>query len=89
MVNTRIFTITAMSIQQGKNEVDVFVIHSEEEKPNVNSLNERLESYDLSLVSNKDTKKEQYCLKIVSSKCLIILSESSHNRNLLAADWLS
>ena len=69
----------------GSNKFDVYLIHSAEEKSYANTLKERLESYDLSVVTEEDTEPGKYHVQGVSSfvqscsKCLVVLSESSHD----------
>nr|XP_022287701.1 uncharacterized protein LOC111100289 isoform X3 [Crassostrea virginica]XP_022287702.1 uncharacterized protein LOC111100289 isoform X3 [Crassostrea virginica] len=78
-------TDTTMSNQRKRNKIDVYLIHSAEEKSYANTLKERLESYDLSVVTEDDTEPGKYHVQGVSSfvqscsKCLVVLSESSHN----------
>ena len=74
-----------MSKQRKRNKIDVYLIHSAEEKSYANTLKERLESHDLSVVTEEDTEPGKYHVQGVSSfvqscsKCLVVLSESSHD----------
>ena len=74
-----------MSNQQETKKIVVYLIHSAEEMYNANTLKERLESHDLSVVTEENTLPGKCHVKSVSSfvqscsKCLVVLSESSHD----------